>query len=180
MFARVTLALGSVVGVFSFAVGYSVGWAADILWREGKAAPETTAQSSRSEEKPSREKLNQILKPTIDEYNLITKEAEEMVECRANRVENMNAVASELEREQNRLNLDKLIGSSAGVVGAAVCGVGFTYVMTAEVTTVPAFVGAAVLAMGTAVSLCAYILLREDAGKRESRQREKDVRERQG
>ncbi|CAI8017229.1 hypothetical protein GBAR_LOCUS10493 [Geodia barretti] len=150
-----TVAVGSVVGACSFVVGWVTS-----RWKSPPEVPDTSEQF-RSEQKPvkvPRKKLNELLPSTYAEYNKLTGEAGKMMQYRVETVKEMNTIAKGLEDKHRGLNLDKLIGSSAGIVGAAVSFVGFTYVLfTPGASALPACVGGAALAAGTTMSVGAHV-----------------------
>ena len=151
-------------GAAASAVWYALDWVASRLRQSpATASPEPleNALNSGGEEKPkkvSRKELNRLLKPTYGEYNRLAKQSEMMMQYRGATVETLKTVAGELESKHCELSLDRLIGSIAGLAGVLIWGMDFTSVLlTAGAGALPAYVGGAVLAMGTTASISAYL-----------------------
>ena len=107
----------------------------------------------------NRKKLNALLPESYAHYKELVAELEKMLTCRAETIEQMNSVAAELDKRHHSVNIAKLVGASAGVLGAAgatVGGVGLALIpFTGGLSALVAGVGGAmgVIAGGTALAV---------------------------
>ena len=130
-------------------------------WQSPPPEPSPEPQEARAEPPGvSLERLNELLRPTYEEYGRLKEESDLMMQYRAETVKTLNTVAGELKSKHFELNLDKLIWSSAGLAVTLICGVGLASLLltTAGVGALLACVCVcgAVLAMGTTASIRPY------------------------
>lgn len=150
----VVVAAAAAAGTAVTVVSFAVGWVMGRRWPSPPPGPIPGPQETSAKETPrvSQERLNELLRPIYEEYNRLADQSALMMQYRIETVKTMNTAAEELESKYFKLSLVRLIGSSAGVVGALICCMGLTsLLLTAGAGALPA-------AMGTtaSVSACLY------------------------
>ena len=106
----------------------------------------------------SRQKLNFLLPKCYNNYKELVNELEKMMQYREATIQQMNSVADKLDERHRDVNIAKLVGSSAGVVGAAITGFGIVLApFTLGASAAVAVAGGMALAAGTATATGAHV-----------------------
>ena len=110
----------------------------------------------------SRQKVNELLSSSYENYKELVVELEKMMEYRAETIEHMNSVADELDKRHCDTNIAKIVGSSTAAGAAAVAAVSivlipFTGGASAAVAIGATVAASATMAAGTATTIGAHI-----------------------
>ena len=108
------------------------------------------------------QKKNKFMLEASGSYENFLDEFDLMKRYRADSVKVLNSVADEIDKRRLKVNIAKLVGASAGILGAAVAATGialipFTAGISAVVAGVAGVIGGSVLGLGTLTSAGAHI-----------------------
>ena len=107
----------------------------------------------------SRQRLNQLLPISYAKYEELVREWKKLMRYRARTLSLMYWVADELDEKHRDVNIAKLVGSSVGVLGAAITGFGVLLTpFTFGAGAVAVVGGGSMIAAGTATSTGAHMV----------------------
>ena len=106
----------------------------------------------------SRQKLNRLLPRSYSSYTELVVEVKKLMRYRAETIQQLNWVADELDERHRDVNIAKLVGSGAGVIGAGIAGFGIVITpITLGAGAIVAVAGGAVMTAGSATAAGAHL-----------------------